>query len=84
MNFSTRPHWSWRFKTLDREHNLLRDAKSALLRIHGGSFGTCIQCDWSISPKRLAAGAGRRFGSSARRLRTAITESPIGTLVKAA
>jgi DnaK suppressor protein len=40
---------------LDREYNLLRDVKAALLRIHDGSFGTCIQCEWSINPKRLAA-----------------------------
>jgi RNA polymerase-binding transcription factor len=42
-------------RNLDREYNLLRDVKAALLRIHDGSFGTCIQCEWSINPKRLAA-----------------------------
>jgi DnaK suppressor protein len=40
---------------LDREYNLQREVKAALLRIHDGSFGTCIQCEWAISPKRLAA-----------------------------
>ena len=42
-------------RNLDREYNLRRDVKAALLRIHDGSFGTCIQCEWSINPKRLAA-----------------------------
>jgi DnaK suppressor protein len=42
-------------QNLDREYNLLRDVRAALLRIHDGSFGSCIQCEWSISPKRLAA-----------------------------
>ena len=42
-------------QNLDREYNLLRDVKAALLRIHDGTFGTCVQCEWAISPKRLAA-----------------------------
>ena len=42
-------------QNLDREYNLLRDVKAALLRIDDGSFGTCIQCEWAINPKRLAA-----------------------------
>jgi len=40
---------------VDRESTLLGDVKAALLRIHDGSFGTCTECDWAISPKRLAA-----------------------------
>jgi DnaK suppressor protein len=40
---------------VDRESNLLREVKAALRRIHHGSFGTCIECEWVISPKRLAA-----------------------------
>jgi DnaK suppressor protein len=40
---------------VDRETNLLRQVKAALQRIHDGSFGTCIECEWAISPKRLAA-----------------------------
>jgi DnaK suppressor protein len=39
----------------DREFTLLRDVKAALQRIHDGSFGTCAECEWAISPKRLAA-----------------------------
>ena len=42
-------------RKVDRESTLLREVKAALRRIHDGSFGTCIDCDWAISPKRLAA-----------------------------
>ncbi len=41
--------------SVDRESTLLRDVKAALRRIHDGSFGTCTECEWAISPKRLAA-----------------------------
>jgi DnaK suppressor protein len=40
---------------VDRESSLLRQVRAALQRIHDGSFGTCIECEWAISPKRLAA-----------------------------
>ena len=40
---------------LDREFNQLRNARAAVLRIHEGSFGKCLQCDEDIHPKRLAA-----------------------------
>jgi len=39
----------------DRGFTLLRDVKAALQRIHDGSFGTCTECEWAISPNRLAA-----------------------------
>ena len=42
-------------RNVDRESTLLRDVKAALRRIHDGSFGKCIECEWAISPKRLAA-----------------------------
>ena len=42
-------------RNVDRETSLLREVKDALRRIHGGSFGTCIDCESAISPKRLAA-----------------------------
>jgi DnaK suppressor protein len=42
-------------RNVDRESTLLRDVRAALRRIHDGSFGTCIDCEWAISPKRLAA-----------------------------
>ena len=42
-------------RNVDRESTLLRDVKAALLRIHDGNFGTCIECAWEISAKRLAA-----------------------------
>ena len=42
-------------RNVDRETSLLRDVRDALRRIHDGSFGTCIDCESAISPKRLAA-----------------------------
>jgi len=42
-------------RNVDRESILLRQVKAALRRIRDGSFGTCIDCEWAISPKRLAA-----------------------------
>ena len=42
-------------RNVDRESNLLRQVKAALRRIRDGSFGTCIECESAISPKRLAA-----------------------------
>ena len=42
-------------RNVDRESTLLRNVRAALRRIHDGSFGTCIECDAAISPKRLAA-----------------------------
>ncbi len=42
-------------QNVDHESGVLRQVKAALQRIHDGSFGTCIECDWAISPKRLAA-----------------------------
>jgi DnaK suppressor protein len=40
---------------VDRETTLLRNVKAALRRIHDDTFGTCVECDSEISPKRLAA-----------------------------
>jgi len=42
-------------RNVDRESTLLRQVKAALKRIHDGSFGSCVECDSAISPKRLAA-----------------------------
>jgi DnaK suppressor protein len=42
-------------RNVDRESALLRHVKAALRRIHDGSFGTCMDCESTISPKRLAA-----------------------------
>jgi len=41
--------------SVDRESSLLRDVETALRRIQDGRFGTCIDCELAISPKRLAA-----------------------------
>lgn len=40
-------------RILDREAVLLRQVTGALRRIHDGAFGTCIDCERAISPKRL-------------------------------
>jgi DnaK suppressor protein len=42
-------------RNVDFESNLLRQVRAALRRIREGGFGTCIECEWAISPKRLAA-----------------------------
>jgi DnaK suppressor protein len=42
-------------RNVDRDSALLRQVKAALRRIHDGSFGTCIDCEYAISSKRLAA-----------------------------
>src|SRR5450755_3655394 len=42
-------------RNVDRDSTLLRAVKAALRRIHDDSFGTCIDCESAISPKRLAA-----------------------------
>jgi len=42
-------------RNVDRESTLLHEVKAALRRIHDDSFGTCIECESAISPKRLAA-----------------------------
>jgi DnaK suppressor protein len=42
-------------QNVDRESVLLRQVIAALRRIHEGNFGTCIECESAINPKRLAA-----------------------------
>src|SRR5579862_5111423 len=42
-------------RNVDRDSNLLRDVKDALRRIHEGGFGICVDCEETISPKRLIA-----------------------------
>jgi DnaK suppressor protein len=42
-------------RNVDRESHLLRQVKAALGRVHDGSFGTCVECESAISPRRLAA-----------------------------
>jgi DnaK suppressor protein len=42
-------------RNVDRDSALLRQVRAALRRLHDGSFGTCIDCDYAISPKRVAA-----------------------------
>ena len=42
-------------RNVDRESTLLRQVNAALRRIHNGTFGTCVDCEETISPKRLIA-----------------------------
>jgi RNA polymerase-binding transcription factor len=42
-------------RNVDRESRLLREVRTALRRIRDGSFGTCMECDCAIGPKRLEA-----------------------------
>jgi DnaK suppressor protein len=42
-------------RNVDRDSSLLRSVKAALRRVQDGSFGTCIDCEGTINPKRLAA-----------------------------
>ena len=75
-------------RNVDRESTLLRQQRAALQRIHDGSFGTCIECESAISPKRLAAvpWAARciQCQDAADRNGRESTESPSETLVHAA
>ena len=75
-------------RNVDRESALLRDVRAALLRIHDGSFGTCIQCEWPIGPKRLAAVPWAPLciecQEAADRDKYEVTESLIDSLVKVA
>ena len=75
-------------RNVDRESSLLRDVKAALRRIQDGSFGTCIECESAISPRRLAAvpWASRciQCQDAADRDRQERTESVSETLVNAA
>jgi DnaK suppressor protein len=40
---------------LERDSSLLRDVRAALRRMDMNAFGTCLECEDEISPKRLAA-----------------------------
>ena len=42
-------------RNLDRESNLLRNVRGALVRIRDGSYGVCMHCEEDIKPKRLDA-----------------------------
>ena len=44
-------------RNLDRESNLLRNVKGALVRIADGSYGVCMHCEEDIKTKRLGRGA---------------------------
>ena len=42
-------------RTLERETKNLAQIDAALKRIDRGDFGTCLDCEEAIAPKRLAA-----------------------------
>jgi DnaK suppressor protein len=42
-------------RNVDRDSMLLRSVKAALRRIQDSSFGTCVECECAIGPRRLAA-----------------------------
>ena len=42
-------------RNLDRESNLLRHVKGALLRVADGTYGICMHCEEEIKPKPLDA-----------------------------
>jgi len=48
-------------RTLDRESSLLRQVKSALVRVAEGSYGVCLHCEEEIKPKRLDAVPWTRY-----------------------
>ena len=40
---------------LERDSSRLREVRAALRRIDAGTFGSCVECEADINPKRLAA-----------------------------
>jgi DnaK suppressor protein len=42
-------------ETLSRQAGLLSQVTTAIDRIEDGSYGTCLECENDISPRRLAA-----------------------------
>jgi len=42
-------------RDLSRNASLVRELRAALSRIADGSYGTCVDCEESIHPRRLAA-----------------------------
>jgi DnaK suppressor protein len=42
-------------RNADRDSALVRNIRDALRRLEDGSYGLCIECELSLSPKRLVA-----------------------------
>ena len=42
-------------RNLDRDSNMLRQIRRALVRVADGSYGVCLHCEEDISPKRVNA-----------------------------
>ena len=47
--------WDFAVRSLELENRWLRQIDAALKRIDDGEFGTCLECEEPISPKRLTA-----------------------------
>ena len=47
--------WDFAVRSLELENRWLRQIDTALKRIDDGEFGTCLECEEPISPKRLVA-----------------------------
>ena len=61
-DLSQQHHEEWIFlnrNTIDMK--LLREIADALRRIDGGAYGTCLECEEPISPKRLDAVPWARY-----------------------
>ena len=48
-------HTEVRTALMQRHARELKDLQSALVRLDGGSYGACVECDLDIEPARLAA-----------------------------
>ena len=48
-------HTDVRTALLQRDARELNDLQSALVRLDGGSYGTCVECSLDIEPARLRA-----------------------------
>jgi DnaK suppressor protein len=48
-------------RNLDRESNLLRNVRGALVRVADGSYGVCLHCEEDIKTKRLDAVPWTRY-----------------------
>jgi DnaK suppressor protein len=75
-------------RNVDRESTLLREVKSALRRVHDGTYGICTECESVIGSKRLTAMPWAPFcircQEAADRDRAEDWQAASGTLVSAA
>src|ERR1035438_628510 len=60
--------WDFAVRSLDLENRWLRQIDAALKRIDDGEFGTCLESEEPISPKRLTAVPWATYRSEERRV----------------